>query len=105
MRPKVRSFVDEFAANEMSFKRASYTWRGFRNLLPNPKRIGETIREKNIPFLIIMGSFDQVIRPKQAYAFEKRCGLKGHVVEVENGHNFFKSSSINKFVHLLPFMD
>lgn len=105
MRPKVKSFVDEFSSNKKTFKRASLTWRAFREIQPNPKIVGKIIRDNNIPFRIIMGSYDQVIRPKQAYLFEKKCSLQGHVIEIPNGHNFFKSSSINKFRHLLPFMD
>jgi hypothetical protein len=105
MRPKVKSFVDEFTNDKTTFKRASLTWRAFREIQPNPEKIGKIIRDQQIPFRIIMGSYDQVIRPKQAYAFEKKCGLSGHIVEIPNGHNFFKPSSINKFRHLLPFMD
>jgi len=105
MRPKVGSFVKEFSSNEQSFTRASKTWRAFREIQPNPKEIGETIRRYEIPFRIIMGKYDQVIRAKQAYAFEKKCGLNNTIIEVPNGHNFFKKSVINKFVHLLPFMD
>lgn len=105
MRPKVKSFVDEFSGNTNTFKRASLTWRAFREIQPDPELIGKTIKNHHIPFRIIMGSYDQVIRPKQAYAFEKKCGLTGHVIEIQNGHNFFKTSSINKFRHLLPFMD
>lgn len=105
MRPKVRTFVNEFSSNKEAFRRASLTWRAFRILQPNPAEIGQTIRKHRIPFIIIMGTYDQVIRPKQAYAFEKKCGLNNCVVEVSNGHNFFKTSSINKFKYLLPFMD
>lgn len=105
MRPKVKSFVDDFTNSKVKFKRASLTWRAFREIQPDPKVIGEIIRDKHIPFRIIMGSYDQVIRPQQAYAFEKKCGISGHVVEIKNGHNFFKPTSINKFRHLLPFLD
>lgn len=104
MRPQVRAFVNEFSSNPEHFHRASLTWRAFRNLHPDPKLIGRTIRDKQIPFRIIMGKFDQVIRPRMAYAFEKKCGLENTVVEIENGHNFFKESAIPRFVHLLPFM-
>lgn len=105
MRPKVGSFVKEFSSDQTTFIRASKTWRAFRELQPKPTEIGNTINQFNIPFRIIMGEYDQVIRPKQAYAFEKKCGLSDIVVEVPNGHNFFKKSAINKFVDLLPFMD
>jgi pimeloyl-ACP methyl ester carboxylesterase len=105
MRPKVGSFVKEFSSDQTSFIRASKTWRAFRDLKPNPTEIGNALVKYKIPFRIIMGKYDQVIRPKQAYAFEKKCGLRDTVIEVPNGHNFFKKSAINKFVDLLPFMD
>jgi pimeloyl-ACP methyl ester carboxylesterase len=105
MRPKVRTFVNEFSSNRDHFRRASLTWRGFRELKPDPELVGRIIRDRKIPFRIIMGTHDQVIRPKQAYDFIRRCGLNDVVKEVNNGHNFFKESSINKFIHLLPFMD
>jgi pimeloyl-ACP methyl ester carboxylesterase len=105
MRPKVRTFVNEFSDDRTTFKRASLTWRGFRMLQPDPLQIGKTIEEHKTPFLIIMGSHDQVIRPKQAYDFARRCKLDNVVQEVNNGHNFFKPTSINKFIQFLPFLD
>lgn len=105
MRPKVKDFVHEFARDKHAFKRASLTWRAFRNILPNNKKISKTLKENAIPFKIIMGSHDQVIRPKQAYQFAKNIDISNCVVEIDNGHNFFKKTSIPKFVHLLPFMN
>ncbi len=104
MRPKVKAFVDEFSSNKESFTRASRTWRTFRELKPDEKAIKKTLKTHRIPFLIIMGSYDQVIRPKQAYRFAKRIDQVGCVREIPNGHHFFKSSSINKFLPLLPFL-
>lgn len=103
MRPKVKAFVHEFASDKTTFKRASLTWRSFRKILPVNAAIAKTIKENKIPFLIIMGTFDQVIRPQQAYKFVKNLGLENCVIEVPNGHNFFKKTSIKKFTHLLPF--
>jgi pimeloyl-ACP methyl ester carboxylesterase len=103
MRPKVLAFVREFTSSKKSFIRASQTWRCFREIQPDPKITGKTIQQFKIPFTIIMGSFDQVIRPKQAYAFEKKCGLENIVIEIKSGHNFFKASTVDKFKHLLPF--
>jgi pimeloyl-ACP methyl ester carboxylesterase len=105
MRPKVKVFVNHFASNENTFKRASATWRTFRIILPDNKAISDSLIEKKIPFKIIMGSYDQVIRPKQAYKFAEKIGLPNCVVEIPNGHDFFKESSINKFIHLLPFVE
>lgn len=105
MRPKVKEFVHEFASDEHAFKRASLTWRAFRKVMPDITAVAKTINENKIPFRIIMGTHDQVIRPKQAYAFVHKLGLKDVVIEVDNGHNFFKKTSIAKFKDLLPFMD
>jgi pimeloyl-ACP methyl ester carboxylesterase len=105
MRPKVRDFVHEFSANKKLITQASATWRTFRLLLPNNKAISKAIKTNKIPFLIIMGEYDQVIRPKQAYQFAKKIRIPDCVIEINNGHNFFKKSSINKFVGLLPFIN
>jgi len=105
MRPKVKAFVDEFSSNKEQFVRASRTWRTFRNLQPDEQEIGDAIRNHKIPFLIIMGTYDQVIRPKQAYRFARKIGIPHCVKEIPNGHHFFKPSSINKFHPLLPFME
>lgn len=105
MRPKVKAFVHQFASDAITFKRASATWRAFRNMLPDNKAISAALKENKIPFKIIMGSYDQVIRPKQAYSFAQKIGFPESVVEIPNGHDFFKESSINKFIHLLPFME
>lgn len=103
MRPKVKEFVHEFSSNPTTFKKASSTWRAFRLLLPDNLAIAKTLKERHIPLLIIMGKFDQVIRPKQAYRFAKKLGVSNCVIEIENGHNFFKKSAIARFEKLLPF--
>ncbi len=103
MRPKVKEFVHEFASNPTTFRNASLTWRAFRLLLPNNDAISKTLKRNNIPLLIIMGKFDQVIRPKQAYRFAEKLGIENCVIEIENGHNFFKKTSISRFKDLLPY--
>lgn len=103
MRPKVKTFVHEFASNPDTFRNASLTWRAFRLMLPDYDAISRTLKENDIPLLIIMGKFDQVIRPKQAYQFAEKLGIKECVVEIENGHNFFKKSAIPRFKDLLPY--
>ncbi len=105
IRPKVATFVNEFSSNQKSFIRASRTWQTFRYLKPDCQAIKSTLNKYPIPFLIIMGRYDQVIRPKQAYKFARVIGKEENVLEIPNGHNFFKSSSINKFIHFLPFME
>ena len=101
MRPKVGEFVRQFASDKKTFKRASDTWRTFRNVLPDEDKIAAALHKKQIPFRIIMGTYDQVIRPKQAYAFAKRIGRPDCVKEINNGHNFFKESAIKRFEDLL----
>lgn len=104
MRPKVRDFVHHFTSEKTTMIRAAHTWMAFRKLQPNPKKIGSIVKQHRLPFLIIMGKYDQVIRPKQAYLFLKNAKLPNCVVEIENGHDFFKTSSIAKFLPYLPFL-
>ncbi|MAO32496.1 MAG: hypothetical protein CL824_03225 [Crocinitomicaceae bacterium] len=102
MRPKVRDFVYKFTSDPQTMKRASKSWRSFRSIMPNTKVIGQTIKEQNIPLLIIMGEFDKIIRPSQAYRFIKKCKLKESVMEIKCGHDFFKKETVNLFKpHLL----
>jgi pimeloyl-ACP methyl ester carboxylesterase len=93
VRPKVASFVENFAQDKSNFKRASLTWRGFRELQPNENRLKEILSEFRGNFQIIMGSYDQVIRPKQAYAFAQRLGKPKIVKEIPCGHNFFSAKN------------
>jgi pimeloyl-ACP methyl ester carboxylesterase len=104
MRPKVRDFVHHFSSNPETMKRAANTWMAFRKLQPNPIKTGEIIRSFPIEFNIIMGKYDQVIRPIQAKIFLKNAGLPAEIIEIENGHDFFKPTSIEKFVDYLPFL-
>ncbi len=104
MRPKVRDFVYHFSSEPETMKRASQTWMAFRKLQPDPRETGEIVKKYGIPFRIIMGKYDQVIRPQQALLFLKNAGLPEEIVEVENGHDFFKEKSIEKFVGYLPFL-
>jgi pimeloyl-ACP methyl ester carboxylesterase len=104
MRPKVRDFVHHFSSDPETMKRAADTWMSFRKLRPNPKKIGEIIRSFPIEFNIVMGKYDQVIRPHQAVLFLKNAALPIEIIEIENGHDFFKPSSIEKFTAFLPFL-
>lgn len=102
MRPKVRDFVYKFTSDPHTMKRASKSWRSFRSIMPNTKIIGQIIKEQEIPLLIIMGEFDKIIRPSQAYRFIKKCKLNESVIEIKCGHDFFKKETINLFSpHLL----
>jgi len=93
VRPKVASFVENFALDKSNFKRASLTWRGFRELQPNEIKLKEIVSLFQGNFQIIMGSNDQVIRPKQAYAFASRIGKTESVKEIPCGHNFFSAKN------------
>ncbi len=104
MRPKVKDFVYKFTDDIKTMKRASQSWRNFRTIMPQPGSIGKVIRENEIPFIIIMGKFDKIIRPKQAYRFAKKCKLEKIVVEIDCGHDFFKSKTIEKFKPYLLFV-
>ncbi len=97
IRPKVKDFIYHFTTNDETMDRAAKTWMAFRQIQPNPKKIGEIIRTKQIPFQLLMGTYDQVIRPKQALIFLKNAGLPAEITLIENGHDFFKPSSIEKF--------
>lgn len=105
MRPKVRDFVYHFSSDPETMERASRTWMAFRKLKPDPRKTGNTVKKYGIRFAIIMGKYDQVIRPQQALLFLKNAGLPEEIIEVENGHDFFKQSSIEKFVEYLPFLE
>jgi pimeloyl-ACP methyl ester carboxylesterase len=94
MRPKVASFVEKFAEDHISFKRASHTWRGFREIRPNEVKLKTILKIFEGNFQIVMGSYDQVIRPQQAYAFAKRIEKPECVLEIPCGHNFFSEKNI-----------
>lgn len=94
MRPKVASFVEKFANDKSSFKRASLTWRGFRALCPNEPKLKEILNDFSGVFKIIMGSYDQVIRPKQAVLFAIRVNKPNCVSEIPCGHNFFSEQNL-----------
>jgi pimeloyl-ACP methyl ester carboxylesterase len=102
VRPKVYDFVQHFLEDQNAFRRASLTWRGFRMLKTDEKEIARVVREEKIPFRIIMGKKDQVIRPIQAHGFAQRTGLDC-VVEIPCNHNFFKPENRQKFIPLLWF--
>jgi pimeloyl-ACP methyl ester carboxylesterase len=93
MRPKVLSFVEKFAKEKDDFRRASLTWRGFRQIQPNEELLKSILENFDRKFQIIMGSYDQVIRPKQAYAFAQRIGKPLCIVEIPCGHNFFSDKN------------
>lgn len=101
VRPKVHDFFENIVSDPESYDRAVKTWIGFRKIRNNPKLIGELVRKYSIPFQIIMGKYDQVIRPKQAEIFLNRTRIKTKIVIIENGHDFFKPSSVEKFREIL----
>jgi len=89
VRPKVYQFIENITSNPETFQLASKTWRGFRLIQPNETEISKALSHYKIPFKIIMGKFDQVIRPAQAHAFAKRIQQENKVIEIECGHDFF----------------
>jgi len=104
MRPKVRDFVYHFSSDPDTMLRASQTWMAFRKLQPDPVKIGQIVKKNQLPFRIIMGKYDQVIRPVQALLFLRNASLPENIIEIENGHDFFKPSSVEKFLPHLPFL-
>lgn len=104
MRPKVNKFVHSFSDDPETFIRASHTWMAFRNLQPDPVKIGSIVRKHQITFIIITGVHDQIIQTKSAARFLKKAGLPAScLMEIESGHDFFKPAVILKFLPLLPF--
>lgn len=103
VRPKVYQFMENLTADPETFQRASKTWRGFRLVQPNETEISKALAEYKIPFKIIMGKFDQVIRPPQAYAFAKRIHQENKVIEIECGHDFFNEKYRSMLESVLVF--
>jgi pimeloyl-ACP methyl ester carboxylesterase len=101
--PKVKKFIDLFSQDSISLERASNCWRAFRNIQAKPEKIGITIRKEQINFNIIIGKYDKIIRLKDALSFTSKANLKNTILQIDNGHDFFKESSIKKYIHLLPF--
>ena len=104
LRPKVIDFIQHFSSDRELFSKASKTWRAFRNISVSPESIGKVVRKNDIPFRIIMGKYDQMIRPKNAITFLRKADLKGALKFIKNGHNFFKESAIRKFEKYLLFL-
>lgn len=103
VRPKVYQFMENLTSDPETFQRASKTWRGFRLIQPNESEISNALKTHAIPFKIIMGKFDQVIRPPQAYAFAKRINQEGKVIEIECGHDFFNKKYKSMLETVLTF--
>ena len=103
VRPKVYQFMEKLTSDPETFQRASKTWRGFRLIQPNETKISEALNYFKIPFKIIMGKFDQVIRPAQAYAFAKRIQQENKVIEIECGHDFFNEKYRSILEEVLTF--
>ena len=94
VRPKVFAFIQKFAADKASFKRASVTWRGFRNITADLKLLEVVISKNDFRFVIIMGKYDQVIRTKQAESFLNKINQANGLIEVDCGHDFFRQENI-----------
>ena len=105
LRPKVRDLVYHFTSDKESLHRAFSSWMAFRKLQPNPIKIGEEVRSNHLSITLIMGKYDQVIRTKQAKLFFKNAGLPENIIEIDNGHDFFKPGAVEKFMKHLPFLD
>jgi len=103
VRPKVYQFLKTLTSDIEGFKRASLTWRGFRLIQPNENEISKVLINNNIPFKIVMGKYDQIIRPAQAYAFAKRINQEKNVISIDCGHDFFNLKYRNLLEDVLNF--
>ncbi|MEN9303555.1 MAG: hypothetical protein RL264_1984 [Bacteroidota bacterium] len=92
--PKVIAMLEQFVADRSAFKRASRTYRGFRDLKTNEQKLKEIFARRPFPIKIIMGSKDMVIKSQTAKAFGKRTGIYDCVIDVPCGHSFFKEENI-----------
>jgi pimeloyl-ACP methyl ester carboxylesterase len=104
MRAKVRDFVYKFTEDKEAMQRAARAWSAFSSIRPNVKKIGLLLREQNIPFKLIMGSHDQIIRPIQGEHFLKEARLDIKLIVIPTGHNFFKEDTMSFLLPELSFL-
>lgn len=99
--PKIVTFIKNHSADKAKFYIAYVTWAVFRKLRPDAALIGDVVREKNIPFRLIMGKYDKIIPLKSAEHFISKSGIEDSLIIVESGHDFFKPGKTSKFEKLL----
>jgi pimeloyl-ACP methyl ester carboxylesterase len=78
-----------------------HVWLSMSDLLPNPGRLKEVIKQHQIPVSIFMGSYDKIMPPSLAGKF--RRGLDTvQVITLEKGHRLFDETNTHIIAeHLL----
>lgn len=105
IRPKVYDFLMLYATQEEKLMSAYHSWAGFREIIPTPRLIGQNIKRFEIPFKLIMGNYDEIIRVKQAELFLDKAQLEQHhLAKIDNGHHFFTESAKKKYQTYLLFI-
>ena len=86
----VKKGLIRFASSQMDTEekrsRVYFAWTVFRLLTFDLKKIGDTINQQHIRFSLVVGEFDQVIKPKNMNRITKHVHEKKVIIH-PTGHN------------------
>ncbi|HEY4337944.1 MAG TPA: alpha/beta fold hydrolase [Puia sp.] len=84
--PSLFKFAAHYINDEV-VRRALYTrWTVMRGFRPRLGRIAGIIRERQIPVVLLYGSYDRIIRSKRGERFQRRIGPSGRLTLLSAGH-------------------
>jgi pimeloyl-ACP methyl ester carboxylesterase len=105
IRPKIVDFLKYYTADEKRLKLAFKTWAGFRKLRPSPEDIRNIIEQKNIPFKLIIGKYDQIITKSSAEKFLSEINKPEALISLPYGHDLFREEVIDELKKNIKFPD
>ena len=93
--PARHKFVTYYIGSDQSRKFLLQVWPGFKELVPNRKKLKAAIKEYAIPVFIFMGAHDHIIPP--AYGQRFKQGLDTvRLYVLEKGHRVFGDDNVKE---------
>ncbi|MGB0165749.1 MAG: hypothetical protein ACPF8V_02725 [Luteibaculum sp.] len=94
---KTVHFAIEQMKTEEQRRQIHNVWLSLKNLEPNPKKIGEAVKEQGL-LKVFLGRYDKVIRLRNGRIFCKNSGLdfKDTVVTMNYGHKLLRPEPLEE---------
>lgn len=105
IRPKIVDFLQYYTENQDRLILAYSTWAGFRKLRPSPVAIRNILEQKNIPFKLIIGEYDQIITQSSAEKFLTEINKPEALISLPFGHDLFRDEVVEELQNIIQFKD
>lgn len=93
----VHYYLDDAEQRRILYKR----WTTMRKFAPDKENLKSVISKYRIPFTILFGKYDSIIRSRHGYRFRKGAENQVRVMEIKAGHRLLKEKYLPLLTRLI----